>query len=110
MKTYNRTALFNLAWSFIRTMGLDLSQALKLAWRQIKNKVNLKKGITHFQFRKIDGTLRDAWGTIKSELVPTTNGNRKYNPTIQTYYDTQKGEWRCYKIANLIAVGLPTTA
>lgn len=107
MATTFKTTLsnvMNLAWQFVKRNGFTMSEALKAAWANIKLKATLAKGITKFYFKKVDGTLREAYGTLKTELLPghTSESNRKQNPTIQTYFDTEKQEWRCFKKANLV--------
>ncbi|WP_322100888.1 SH3 beta-barrel fold-containing protein [Alistipes putredinis] len=60
--------------------------------------------VVRFYFRKVDGTLREAWGTLRSDIVPPVEGNdtRKKNDTVQVYYDTERQEWRCFKRLSLI--------
>ena len=61
--------------------------------------------IVKFYFQKVDGSLREAYGTLKESLLPATQGTgRKANDTLQTYYDTEKQEWRCFKKANLVRI------
>lgn len=59
--------------------------------------------VVRFYFRKVDGTLREAWGTLRVDLVPPVEGSdtRKKNDTVQVYFDTEKNEWRCFKRLNL---------
>ena len=58
-----------------------------------------------FYFRKVDGSIREAFGTLAENIVPPTQGSdRKRNETCQTYYDTEKEAWRCFKKANLISI------
>ena len=40
------------------------------------------------------------------KLMPAITGtdNRKKNDTIQTYYDTERQEFRCFKKANLMSI------
>ena len=91
------------AWMFVRTTGMTMSEALKLAWRNFKLKVAMKHRIVKFWFVKIDGTVRQAYGTLIDRMLPPTKGTgRNENPTIQTYYDTEKQAYRCFKVANLI--------
>ena len=62
-------------------------------------------GIVKFYFQKVDGTIREAFGTLKtSTLPPTKDSKRTPNPTCQVYYDTEKEAYRCFKKANLIRV------
>lgn len=97
--------VMTLAWQFIRKNGMSLSDALKKAWQNIKLRAMMQQRICKFYFQKVDGSIREAYGTLKESLVPATNGcNRKQNVTVQTFFDTEKGEWRCYKKANLVNV------
>ena len=98
--------VMKLAWQFIKRNGMNLSEALKAAWANIKLRTAMKSRIVKFYFLKVDGTVREAYGTLKESLVPTISGNdhRKKNDTVQTFFDTEKSEWRCFKKANLMAV------
>lgn len=97
--------LMMMAWQFVKRNGYTMSEAMKTAWLNFKLKKALKNGIVRFYFRKVDGTMREAFGTLKEALLPITQGNRRECATTQTYFDTEKGEWRCYKLANLIKIG-----
>ena len=70
----------------------------------IKLKAEMKKRIVKFYFQKIDGSLREAYGTMNPETIPATTGTRKPAGTVQTYFDTEKQEYRCFKKANLIRI------
>lgn len=97
-------AVMQLAWQFIKKNGYSLSEALKVAWANIKLHAAMKTKVVKFHFQKVDGTIREAYGTLKIELLPASSntGGRKENPTIQTYWDTEKEAWRCFKKANLV--------
>ena len=100
--------VMNLAWQFVKQNGFTLSDALKCAWRNVKLHHAMQSGIVHFVFRKVDGvTMRDAYGTLKAELLPPADTNqRTTNPrTHKVYYDTERGDWRCFKRCNLVKVG-----
>lgn len=65
---------------------------------------DMQEGIVSFQYLKKDGTIRDASGTLSSELVPPTNGTgNKKSIGVFTYFDTDKQEWRCFKLGNIIS-------
>ncbi len=96
--------IMNLAWQFVKQNGFTMSDALKCAWANIKLKACLASGIVCFTFRKVDGSLRQAFGTL-ANTPATANSGRKPNDKVQTYYDTEKQEWRCFKKCNLISVG-----
>jgi len=96
--------VMQVAWQFVRRYGFTMSEALKTAWRNIKLRAAMRKGIVKFYYQKVDGTLREAYGTLKENLVPALSGNdsRKKSDTVQTYYDTEKESWRCFKRQNLV--------
>lgn len=110
MSTQKRNQLseiMNLAWQFVRRNGYTMSEALKCAWRNVKLKARMKDGIVRFYFQKVDGSIREAFGTLKENLLPPVKGteSRKRNDTVQVYFDTEKSEYRCFKMANLVRIG-----
>ena len=103
MKRENLSGIMREAHRFIRIAGISLSDALKKAWANFKLKASMNRGIVKFYFQKIDGSMREAYGTLSSRIIPASSGtdNRKKNDTVQTYFDTEKQEWRCFKKLNL---------
>ena len=100
---YNLSELMKLAWQFVKFNGFTMAEGLKQAWMQFKLKAKMMKGIVKFYFQKINGEIREAYGTLVN--TPETKGTgRKASPTVQTYYDCEKQEWRCYKLANLMRI------
>lgn len=74
--------------------------ALKKAWAVVKLRTAMLKGNVAFKFRKVDGSIREAVGTLKVEYDRKGNGHG----TEETfnYYDCISGGWRSFKITNLI--------
>ncbi len=65
----------------------------------------MKTGIVQFYFRKINGEIRQAFGTLKAEILPETQGkSRKANETVQVYFDTDRQEYRSFKRCNLLYI------
>lgn len=97
--------IMRMAWQFVKRNGYTLSEALKTAWANVKLKEQMSRGIVRFYYRKVDGTIREAFGTLSEKLVPPTENksDKKRNDSIQIYFDTEKSAWRSYKIANLVA-------
>ena len=105
MKRSTLHDIMTLAWQFVKRNGFTMSEALKAAWANIKLRTAMNNRIVKFYFQKVDGSIREAYGTLKDNLIPATSGdNRKRNDTVQVYFDTEKQEWRCYKKANLISI------
>lgn len=96
--------VMNLAWQFIKRNGYSRAEALKIAWVNNKLKAEMRKRIVKFYFQKVDGTIREAYGTLSNVLIPaSTNENgRKKNDTVQVFFDSEKQEFRCFKKANLV--------
>lgn len=98
--------VMSLAWQFVKRNGYTMSEAMKVAWANLKLKGEMKKKIVKFYFKKVDGSVREAYGTLNEKLMPAITGtdNRKKNDTVQTYYDTERQEFRCFKKANLMSI------
>ena len=92
------------AWSFVKKNGYTISEALHVAWTNFKLRKALRKGVVEFYFKKVDGSIRQAFGTLKPGEIPTTNGTRHQYTGTQVYYDTEKADWRCYKTCNLLRI------
>ena len=100
---YDRRKIMQLAWQFVKRNGYTLREALQVAWCNIKLLAELERRIVHFYFQKVDGSPREAFGTLMKTLLPPTSGDeRKRNDTVQVYYDTERQEYRCFKKANLL--------
>ena len=103
MKKNDLQSIMSLAWQIVRKNGYTMSEALKTAWANFKLKSKMKKGIVRFYYRKVNGELREAFGTLSNKLTPETqNTGKKANDTLQTYFDTECEAWRSFKIANLV--------
>lgn len=94
-----KTRLFNMAWA-IRKQYATFSEALVQAWKAIKLQVALCLGIVKFQYKKLDGSLRNAIGT--RDNVPAIKGTGKTSFGVLTYFDLDAQDWRSAKIENLI--------
>ena len=98
--------VMKLGWQFIKKNGYTKSEALKVAWANIKLKAQMQKKVVMFWYRKATtGEIRQAFGSLAESIVPPILGNgRKPNDNIQTYWDTEKGGWRCFKKVNLLKI------
>lgn len=93
------------AWIYVRQNGFSMSDALRQAWLNYKLHSAMVQRIVKFYFQKINGDIREAYGTLQpSMLPPTSDSGRKPNPTVQVYWDTVKNEYRCFKKANLLRI------
>lgn len=106
MKNSDLRTIMTMAWQFVKRNGFTMSEALHAAWLNFKLKVAMAVRIVKFYFQKVDGSLREAYGTLRSDLIPEVKGDdkRKKNDTVQVYFDTEKQEYRCFKVANLVRI------
>lgn len=101
--------IMNTAWQFVKKNGMNMSEALQMAWRNYKLRCAMTQRIVKFYFQKVDGvTVREAYGTLRADMLPPTSGesSRRPNPTVQVYFDTERQAFRCFKKANLIKIAL----
>lgn len=104
MKT-QMAEVMTLAWQMVKKNGYTMSEALKTAWRNIKLTAALKVKIVEFFYKKTDGTLRQAFGTLKEGLIGEIKGTgRKPNDNLQVYWDCEKEQYRCFKKCNLVKI------
>lgn len=68
-------------------------------------------GICHFEYEKNNGEMREAYGTLSSEVIEAITGKGKTamskkgtGTTSMPYFDLQKGEWRAFRKDRIKAV------
>ena len=69
----------------------------------LKNR--LKSGPVNFAFRKKDGSLRLAYGTLDMTKIPDDQHPKSGNeasPKILPFYDLEKFAWRSIQIGQLV--------
>ena len=95
------TFVCNTAWMLVKQYGFTLSEGMKRAWQILKLKRAFKQGVVKFAYMKKDCSIRMAWGTLRDDLVaPLVGIGIKPNKTLCTYFDTEKQDYRSFKIAN----------
>lgn len=68
----------------------------------------LHNRIVRFRYRKTDGSIRDAIGPLKENLLTEITANRKssqarHNECV-VYFDLERNAWRCFCPENFIAI------
>ena len=89
-------------WIHSQTADYDRARDQVLRFNDVYDM--LREGITHFWFRKGDGSLRSAYGTLDMTIVERHGGvpkekeseDRPINGTV-SYFDLEKDAWRCFK-------------
>ena len=100
--------LMRMAWVIAKESGMSISYGLKLAWKNFKLQLALRKEVVTFTYIKVAGGIRTAKGTLNGDYVPgglTVGGTgRKQNDGVLCYYDMVKNGWRSFRKANLVSV------
>lgn len=100
-----RRKMMLLAWQFVRENGFTMSEAMSCAWENEELVSLMRMGIVEFGFRKKDGSVRMAHGTLQSSRIPETkHTGREPHRSVQVYFDTDANEWRCFKKDKLLNV------
>jgi hypothetical protein len=101
MKKNDLSIIMKTAWRFFRITGQSFATCLVQAWKNFKLVARMRREIVKFYYTKINGSTREAWGTLRDDLVLATGSDRRQNDTVQVYFDTECQEWRCFKKLNL---------
>lgn len=73
--------IMRLAWQFVKRNGYTMAEALRTAWLNIKLKAKMAQGIAKFYYSKVDGTMREAYGTLNPSLMPEQRA-QSASPTL----------------------------
>ena len=99
--------VMTLAWLLVRSTGLNISDSLRMSWKNFKLREEMKNKVVKFRYMKINGEERTALGTLKDTLIPSHDSSgavRKSNALIQCYYDIDRDGWRSFRKENLIGL------
>lgn len=97
----NKSKLFHIAHS-IKHQFNSFADALRKAWVIIKLRARMKKQIVSFKFKKVDGSIREAKGTLMANMLPEIKGtSNKVNHSVMAYFDVEANAFRSFKITNL---------
>ena len=67
----------------------------------------MKQKTVQFFYQKVNGEIRQAFGTLRDEVINTIvkETGRKPNDNMFIYFDTERQEFRSFKKFNLIKIG-----
>lgn len=69
----------------------------------------LKKNVVKFRYKKKDGSVRTALGTLKKDMLPKYKTDKRpaYNPSRFVYWDTERDQFRSFLRANFVGLEDP---
>jgi len=104
--TINQLAVLERAKTMV-IKGYNLNQSLTTSSMIELLQIQLMNGTAHFIYRKKDGELREAFGTLLPKVV-TNNINGCGEPrsyyNCQAYFDIESQGWRSLKYENLVTI------
>ena len=104
--TINNLALLNRATNMV-IKGYDLNQSLQISALIEALQFQLMNETAHFLYRKKNGSIRKAWGTLLEKVVNNNTNGRGYPRKLdglQAYFDIELQEWRSFRYENLITI------
>lgn len=98
--------VMNDAWRMFRITGESFSSCLKRAWVILRLKLKMQTKIVQFYYQKMNGEIRQAFGTLQDDIVNehVKGTGRKPNENLFTYFDCEKQEFRSFKKFNIIRI------
>lgn len=106
-KTNFRVRVMKYAWQLWRATGKAWQLCMIKAWELYRLAKRMRQGVVPFYYRKADGSIRRAMGTLRNlPAGATLNGKRLTKPSYRTfvYFDVERDAFRCFKVENLICV------
>lgn len=95
----NKRELFKMAWELLDNFT-SFSQSLKQAWKVLKLKAKMLIGNVAFQYRKVNGEIREAVGTLNFTYESKGTGKRSPSDSL-VYMEEGKGIRSC-KLVNIL--------
>ena len=89
-----------MAWELVHEFT-SFSKALTQAWKVLKLRAKMLVGNVAFKFRKVNGEIREAVGTLN--FTYEAKGTGKPSPgDSMVYFDVEANGMRSFKLCNLI--------
>jgi hypothetical protein len=103
----NRSQAMVMAWILHRqSPQLSFGQCMAAAWKTLRLYAALRDGTVRFSFRKENGELRQALGTLVPDLfvAPPKNSDYLEGMTLVRYFDVEKNAIRSCRADRLVQV------
>lgn len=96
-----KTLVFKTAWQ-LRNSFKTFREALIQAWKVVKLKYKMLNGVVEFTFKKVDGSLRNAVGTLQSRFVNYEFKGKESSTGVFAYFDIEQNSFRSFRAENLV--------
>lgn len=96
-----RRIVMKTAWQIFRRSDINWKSSMKKAWSLVKATLAMAEGIVEFWYRKVDGTLRHAVGTLHN--VPYSSKGKKGTKSPYStvcYWDVEQTGFRSFRVEN----------
>lgn len=106
-KSNFRVRVMKYAWQLLKATQEQWQLCMIKAWQLYRFAKSMRSGVVTFYYRKSDGSIRKANGTLQNVPAGVTIGGKKMTkPSYKTmaYFDTDKNAFRCFKVENLICM------
>jgi hypothetical protein len=87
------------AWS-VKHLFTNFAEALRKAWAIVKLKRDMSHGEVRFKFRKVNGEIREAVGTLNVEYE--RKGTWHGTEETVSYWDVISNGFRSFRVTQLI--------
>lgn len=94
----NKSQLFKLAHA-IKSQFSSFGEALRHAWKVIKLRIKMLTSYVAFKYRKVDGSIREAVGTLNFSYE--SKGGKSSPADILIYHEEGVGIRSC-KLVNIL--------
>lgn len=101
----NKSMVMKAAWMVLRKKEAgSFAEALKKAWRVYKLKAQMALGVVYFTFKKANGEIREAVGTLARNLYQYDYKGTGYASPANCirYWDVQKKAFRSFTVSSLM--------
>ncbi len=100
-----RARVMKYAWTLYKTTHQAWRVCMIKAWQLYRLAKAMRQGSVPFYYKKADGSIRKALGTLQG--IPagaTLGGKKRTKPSYKTmaYWDLDKQSFRCFRIENFI--------
>ncbi len=101
----SKSMVMKAAWAILKKKDVGtIAEALRKAWQAMKIKAQMSVGVVEFTFRKANGEIRKAIGTLKGSAISYDYKGSERKPCYSAvaYWDIEKNAFRSFSIASLL--------